>query len=873
FKFSNLFGSVYKNGNILFSSDGNCVISPVGNKITIIDLKNNVSRTLNIEALYNITTMAINRSGSHLLVANEKGEILYVNMITESIVFRFRAKRSIKGIQFSPDSKSVALTRGEDLQIHQIATYSNLFSPLNLQKTYKVSNEPLTCLAWSSDSRLICVGGQDKQVKVVGSKTIANASVHTLGGHKADIVATQFFDGNYDIVSVDRRGLANTWKCNLKEEDIVYGECPSTATAREKENEEGKEGVVRIKYEKNTRCYLSDHNGEGRHIDVSSCKFHPASSLLVTAFANGVFVLHELPSFSLIHSLRVSTLSISSISISPSGDWLALGCGSGSQGQLIVWEWQSESYILKQQSHQLVIKSARFSPDASLLATAGEDGKVKVWNCRSCFCIVTFDEHSSAATGIAWTQSGKAVLSSSLDGTVRARDMKRYRNFRTLVCPEPTPLGSLEVDASGDVVCAAAVEVFQIFVWSMENGQLIDVLAGHTSNIADIALRGNTLASVSWDKTLKLWNLVSSESETLDLTGEGVALACAPTKDLMAILSLDSVIALVETASTSQIGSIDCKYDLDSARSLHDKITKDSSEKSKTFTTISFSPDSSLLLVGGQSNNVCLYSVEDRLLLRKFTITINRSFDGVIMDINRRNFSEFGNMQLIDTSDSEEELDGKKAVKLAGTRNGDKGERKGRPLIEVNYLAFCPTGRRFCVCATTGVEMYSLDAHSTFDPFQLDESISEGEVKSLLTRSEFTRALKGALQLGNSDLIRRCVQETPIQNIELLSSSLSLQYAERLLKWMTDPEGFQASNRLELYMKWLHTLVTVHAAALKENEKTSLLTDIQQTIQYYSRLLSNLADNNINSLEYLIAARKLKRPKKVKKDEDEEMEE
>ncbi|GMR41676.1 hypothetical protein PMAYCL1PPCAC_11871 [Pristionchus mayeri] len=864
FRFSNLFGSVYKNGNVLFSHDGNSVISPVGNKITVIDLKNNVSRTLNIEALYNITTMAINNSGSHLLVANEKGEILYVNMITEAIVFRFRANRSVKSIQFSPDCKSVAMTRGEDLQIHQIASSSNIFSPLNLKTTYKVSTEQLTCLSWSSDSRLICVGSGDKQVKVVGSARIANGYMVPLGGHKSDIVTAQFFDGSYDLVSVDRRGLANTWTCSLKEDDIVL-------SVGDNEEENGK--VPKLTFKKNTKSNLSDHNGEGRHIDVSSCRFHAPSNLLVTAFANGVFVLHELPSFSLIHSLRVSNLTISSIGISPSGDWLALGCGQGSQGQLIVWEWQSESYILKQQSHQLTIKSARFSPDASLLATAGEDGKVKVWNCRSCFCIVTFDEHTSAATGIAWTQSGKAVLSSSLDGTVRARDMKRYRNFRTLVCPDPTPLGALEVDSSGDVVCAAAVEVFQIFIWSMENGQLIDVLSGHSSTIAHISLRGNTLASVSWDKTLKLWNLVDSSSETMDLTGEGVALAYAPTKDLIAVLSLDSVIALVEGASTSQMGSIDCKYDLDSARSEHDKITKDSSEKSKTFTTLSFSPDSSLLLVGGQSNNVCLYSVEDKLLLKKFALTINRSFDGVILDINRRNFSEFGNMRLIDTSDSEEENDGKKAIKLAGTRNGDKGERKGRPLMEVNYVAFCPTGRRFCVCATTGVEMYSLDAHSTFDPFQLDMGTNNGEVKSMLSRKEFARALKGSIQLGDSDLIRRCVHETPVQNIGLLCSSLSLQYAERLLKWMTDPEGFQASAQIELYMKWLHSLLVVHAAALKENEKTALLTDIQQTIQYYSRLLSNLAESNINSLQYLIAARKLKRPKKAKKEEDEEMEE
>lgn len=52
---------------------------------------------------------------------------------------------------------------------------------------------------------------------------------------------------------------------------------------------------------------------------------------------------------------------------------------------------------------------------------------------------------------------------------------------------------------------------------------------------------------------------MNSESESMDLTGEGVALSYAPTKDLIAVLSLDSVIALVEGATSNQIGSIDCK--------------------------------------------------------------------------------------------------------------------------------------------------------------------------------------------------------------------------------------------------------------------------------------------------------------------------
>ena len=38
----------------------------------------------------------------------------------------------------------------------------------------------------------------------------------------------------------------------------------------------------------------------------------------------------------------------------------------------------------------------------------------------------------------------------------------RYRNFRTLVCPDPTPLTGVDVDATGDIVVAAAEEKFQV---------------------------------------------------------------------------------------------------------------------------------------------------------------------------------------------------------------------------------------------------------------------------------------------------------------------------------------------------------------------------------------------------------------------------
>ena len=37
-QFSNLLGTVYRKGNLLFTPDGTCLLSPVGNRITVFDL-------------------------------------------------------------------------------------------------------------------------------------------------------------------------------------------------------------------------------------------------------------------------------------------------------------------------------------------------------------------------------------------------------------------------------------------------------------------------------------------------------------------------------------------------------------------------------------------------------------------------------------------------------------------------------------------------------------------------------------------------------------------------------------------------------------------------------------------------------------------
>ncbi|VDL79300.1 unnamed protein product [Nippostrongylus brasiliensis] len=838
FRFSNLIGSVYRNGDVIFSPDGNSVISPIGNKISIFDLKNNVSRTLCFDCIYNIVAVALNSTGSHMLVSNEGGHVLYINMSTETVIFKFRANRTVRALQFSPDRNFIAICRDMDLQIQEIGKQSaSVYYPFHLSKTYKLSSDTLNCVAWSSDGCLLAAGGEDHIVRVVGARDYRNLYIHALAAHKGAIVTCHFMGENYDLITVCKRGIANVWTASIQPGDLVEG----VWTKPDDDMESEDEAVTRLHFDKTKRYSLLESSGSGKSgIDVTSCQFHSKSSILVTAYSNGVFVLHEIPSFALIHNLRVSEMQITSVAINNTGDWLALGCGKGSAAQLVVWEWQSETYVLKQQSHSQRIVTSQFSPDGSLIATGAEDGKVKIWNGLTAFCTVTFDEHTSAVTAVCWTQSGKAILSASLDGTVRAHDLKRYRNFRTLVCPEPTQLGSLAVHQSGDIVAAGAKELFTIFIWSMENGSLLDVLSGHQSNIAGISIHGNVLASVSWDRTLKMWNIVDSTCETTELPQEGLAVSFSQCGQLVAVLTVDSNITLYHAKDMAFVGSIDARLDLDPSRGQADTITRQNAAKSKSFTCMQFSPDSSLLLLGGESNIFCVYSVADRMLMKKFTITENRSLDGVVLDVNRRNFTEFGNMELFDFSDSDHEPDGKRAIRLPGSKHFDLGERSAKPQVLVYAVAFCPTGRKFVVCSTEGVGVYSLDTVSIFDPFQLDSGTTPATVKDALSLNDFSTALMASLRLNDTPLIQRSMESTPVKQIGLVVRALPLLYVEKLLKWIADGRVVADSTHIHFYMIWLRDILNTHGMRLKGRTDVAVLTGVQQILAHHSQLISKL---------------------------------
>lgn len=86
-----------------------------------------------------------------------------------------------------------------------------------------------------------------------------------------------------------------------------------------------------------------------------------------------------------------------------------------------------------------------------------------MWTVSSGFCFVTLTEHTNAVTALHFTGTNNCLLSASLDGTVRAWDLLRYRNFRIFTTPSSRQFVSLAADQSGEVVCAGTSDSFEVW--------------------------------------------------------------------------------------------------------------------------------------------------------------------------------------------------------------------------------------------------------------------------------------------------------------------------------------------------------------------------------------------------------------------------
>ena len=752
-QFSHLCGVAYQGGSLCFSPDGSTLLSPVGARVTAFHLLQHRQSTFPFTLPSTVEHVALSPSNQLLVVVDDAGRSLFIHYPSHQLLFDFSFGAAVTALAFSPQSAFLAVAVGPTLLIYPTPSFTPSYRPLHLHRRMQLHSSAIRCLSWSADGMYLISGGDDGAAKVVTMGDVGEGwEVLTLAGHR-DGVAGAWWGGGAAmgeeaaqsgggvggalggmrvlLYTVSREGALLQWKWQPDSADAEDAQplrsstSPPSSSPSSHVHRPARASAVRLCGVKGRFVLSSKHyfsSSSSRQSAVSACTLHHTErgvDLLLVAFTSGSFSLYDLPTFTLIHSLSVSSTSLSSLSISPSGAWLA--CGSKASGSLLVWEWQSESYVLKQQGHSAAVSSLSYSPDSQYVVTGGDDGRVKVWHAMHGFCFKTFAHHTAPVTAVLFSSSGNVIFSASLDGTVHAYDLVRYRLFRTFTTPTPAQFSSLTVDPAGELLMAGTADPLDIFVFAVQTGRLLDVLSGHEGPISGLAFSPqlSLLLSSSWDRSVRLWDPFEGKGcvERLMHDSDVLSLAVSPDGLTVACALLNGSVSLWDIRTSALTANIEVGKDIAGGRARDDVRTA-RSRGGGYVTSMCWSADGSCVLVGGNSRFVCIYDAARRLLIKRFTLSSNERLDGVKDRLNSR----YVNDPRAAMDDEDDARGGARGTDvLPGARTGERSARRFSARLRSRCVRFAPTGLQWAAATNEGLLTFALDENLTFDPTDIGQ--------------------------------------------------------------------------------------------------------------------------------------------------------
>jgi WD40 repeat protein len=330
--------------------------------------------------------------------------------------------------------------------------------------------------------------------------------------------------------------------------------------------------LISISHDHTARCWDMDDHEEARVLEkgrsqIDGLSYAPDGRHLALASMSDGIRVYDVMSDSPPRSLttRPSRRTV----FSPDGRFIA----GAPDHRVTLWDVRTGDVLATLgETEPDEIGAMAFSPDSRWLAVGvggpntfatDKSEKIMVFDVAS-----RKEDHTVASptqvSAVAFSADGKLMAAAGHDGTIWLWDVPSWKEIARWQAPEDTRYASILFLSSGQELAVGTVSG-AIDLWDVRTQTLARQINGHIGCVSAMALSpdGRTLASASWDHSIKLFDSATGrELRTLHREDRWMyALAFSPDGNTLASGGLSMVLRLWEAASKEAVATEMADFD------------------------------------------------------------------------------------------------------------------------------------------------------------------------------------------------------------------------------------------------------------------------------------------------------------------------
>jgi WD40 repeat protein/tRNA A-37 threonylcarbamoyl transferase component Bud32 len=428
--------------SLQFGKDGKCLMtSGAGNVVKVWDVATGKEVSKLVGHTREISCIAYNADNNTLASGASDGMVRMWNPDSGSETRAFQFGGAIGAVAFSRDGTRIA-SRGGHVQVWNTTTNA---APLRLG--FRNNNSHHGQLSFSTDGRRLIISGGDGRPIVLDATN--GQGPMTFSDHVGQVTQVKFSPDGKRVASAssgDRFFDSSTVKTEVKVWDSTIGQTQMTleGQAYPSWSSDGKQlatidrgsaskGEVKI-WDVATgreRFALKGHATTAKFIAYSA-----DGSQLASASDDKTVKLWDTLTGQEKLTLSGHTTGVRTLAFSIDGKQLVSASGERDRaGEVILWDATNGQMLCKLLSldgHTASVHSVAFGANDTIMASAGDDHMVKLWDTAKREEIRTLKGHSGAVAYVAYSPDGKRLASCGADDSIKIWDVETGHEMLTL---------------------------------------------------------------------------------------------------------------------------------------------------------------------------------------------------------------------------------------------------------------------------------------------------------------------------------------------------------------------------------------------------------------------------------------------------------